>query len=274
MAAESPIIAAFGWGATACSFITSTSALTESRTIHVNKKTGPLDPNPFLAQWVNQVTWGMYGIVTRTVPMYFNYSYGISCAFVFFFVFGRACTVEQFPSYRNRLGVAAVIAAASIIVGLVQPPEVLGWYGTVTCMLIWILPFRRIYLSKSTACISVLLNLAGLLSNLCWAVYGLARNDLPLGWSSVGCVILTIVLLGLWVYEFKIHGSLFGAPSVKEGGEMKEKLEGNAAVEAPPSTSVPISPPPAQASPTSHTPAASPTTLLPPQPATQNAAVA
>ena len=234
MCADSPVIHAFGWGATLLGFVTSSSAIQEGIPIYKNKKTGPLDPNPFIAQFVNQVTWGAYGVLTRSVPMYFNYSFGLLCCVLFFFAFGRGCTPEQFPSYRNRLLLAGALAACSVAVALTLPREFLGWIGSVASVLVYFLPFSRIYKTRSTACVSVMLNAAGGLSNVCWTVYGVARNDKLLGYSSAVCMVLTGIILSMRAFEY-----FYLRRSGKDG--MADKLSPQGKTTSP-STAVPVSP--------------------------------
>lgn len=233
MCADSPVIHAFGWGATLLGFVTSSSAIQESIPIYKNKKTGPLEPNPFIAQFVNQVTWGAYGVLMNSVPMFCNCAYGLLCCILFLFAFGRGCTPEQFPSYRNRLCLAVVLAACSVAVALTLPREVLGWVGTVASILVYFLPFSRIYKTRSTACISVMLNVAGGLSNACWMVYGVARGDKLLGYSSAVCMVLTGFILSLRVVEF-----FYLRHSAKDS--MGDKLSQKTTT--PSATAVPISP--------------------------------
>ena len=201
----STVIQVFGWAATVLGFGVSTAALRESYTVRAKHSTGPLDPNPFLMQFVNQMAWGAYGVRMKSVPMYFYYSYGLACCLVFFVVYGRACTAEAWPSYRNRLLASVFFAAVAVVVACTLALGVLGWYGTVASILVYFLPFRCIYLTRSTACISVMLNTTGLISGFCWAVYGLGRGDLYLGWASAFCCVLTLVLVCMWVVEFKLH---------------------------------------------------------------------
>lgn len=202
-----------GWTATGGCFIQMSSAAQVSYGIYRAKCSGPIDPNAFLAQIVNCFIWTLYGIIVNSMPVCFSNGLGVITGIVFCGFYMKYGTAEQRKSIRLRLGVTAFAVALMLVLALTVPVAVLGIFGAVFAVSMFFLPTREIYRTRSTACISVMFNICGLVVGLLWVIYGATRGDWYIMSPNIINSTLTAIVLCIWVYEFKLGKKLPGAPA-------------------------------------------------------------
>lgn len=144
----------------------------------------------------------------------FEYAYGFICSIVLLVVYAWASEPEQRRALRTYAWAAGLLSLLAAVFAFAFPLDVLGWYGSVASALVYGISFTRIYESRSTECVSVMLNVGGFLSNCCQLYVGYCRNDVPTMYNCMMCLSLTATVLLLCAYEAALRSRRVSLPTL------------------------------------------------------------
>jgi len=175
------------------------SAIETSIAIHSLKSVGSLSPMPFLALFVNNLIWGLYGYLrsdlTVLLPALFGVTAGLFCTCVYQLYSSKSPKFLYFLSFFVLLLVTYFYQMSNVVY--------IGYIGSFSSIIVLGSPLVTLHMvitERSTASMPFNSSLSAWLNSISWLAYGVLVADDPIIYfpNLVG-LLLTSIQMSLYV---------------------------------------------------------------------------